>query len=385
MLNFFDKPLPRFPLTSVSEYRRLAKKRLPGQLFEFLDGGAFDGVTIGRNSDDFQKIHFRRRVLKDVASTDISTEIFGQKIAFPLILSPVGFAGVYARRGEVQAAKAAAKANIPFSLSTVGICSIEEVAQHSPDPFWFQFYIFKDREHSVELLQRAEAAHCPVLLMTVDLPVAGARHRYHRSRMNSRVVSFLDTIIHPRWCMDVRLLGSPLTIGNLPYAAPPLKDLATMRKWMGNQFCQSVSWKDYEWVRKHWKGKIVIKGILDPEDARIAADLGADGIVVSNHGGRHLDGTLSTIAALPSICDAVKGKLTILVDGGITSGVDIAKALAVGADACMIGKPWIYGLAANGEKGVSDVLSILQNELRIVLTHLGVSFIKDINRDLIHG
>ena len=292
--------------------------------------------------------------MKDVSNINTTTEILGQKIDFPLILAPVGFAGVYARRGEVQAAKAAAKANIPFSLSTVSICSIEEVSQNSPTPFWFQFYMFKDREHSLDLLQRAHG--CPVLLMTVDLPIAGARYRYHRSRKNYRIMNFLDTIIHPKWWLDVRLRGNPLTIGNMPGSAPALYDLSDMRKWMGNQLSQSVSWNDFEWVREHWKGKILIKGILDPEDAVIAEKVGADGIIVSNHGGRHLDGTLSTIAALPSICDAVKGQMNVLVDGGITSGLDIVKALASGADACMIGKPWVCGLAARGEEGVVEVL-----------------------------
>ena len=383
-MNFFDQSVSPFPLTSVSDYRLMAQKRLPRQLFDFLDGGAFDEVTIRRNREDFQEIQFRRRVLKEVSNINTTIEILGQKIDFPLILGPVGFAGVYARRGEVQAAKAAAKANIPFSLSTVSLCSIEEVAQNSPMPFWFQFYMFKERAHSLDLLQRARAAQCPVLLMTVDLPIAGARYRYHRSRKSSRIATFFDTITHLNWWIDVRLRGNPLTIGNMPGSAPALYDLSDMRKWMGNQLSQSVSWNDFEWVREHWQGKILIKGILDPEDAFIAEKVGADGIIVSNHGGRHLDGTLSTIAALPSICDAVKGQMNVLVDGGITSGLDIVKALASGADACMIGKPWVCGLAARGEKGVGEVLTILQNELKIVMTHLGVSSIDEITRELIH-
>ena len=245
----------------------------------------------------------------------MSTEIFGQTLDYPLILAPLGFAGVYARRGEVQAANAAAKAKLPFSLSSVSICSIEEVAQNSPMPFWFQFYMFKDLEHSLDLLQRAEAAHCPVLVLTVDLPIAGARYRYHRSRKNSSFMNFLDALIHINWLIDVRLRGGPLTVGNIPSSAPALSGLSNMRKWMGSQLSQSFSWKDFEWIRAHWKGKIVIKGILDPEDALIAQKEGADGIVVSNHGGRHLDGTLSTISALPAICDVVKGRLKILLDG----------------------------------------------------------------------
>lgn len=383
-MNFFDQSLPRFPLTSVSGYRLMAKKRIPKQLFDFLEGGAFDEVTLGKNREDFQCIQLKKRVLKIVSHIKTSTEILGQTLDFPLILAPVGFAGVYARRGEVQAAKAAAKANIPFSLSTVSICSIEEVSQNSSLPFWFQFYMFKDRTHSLDLLQRAEAAHCPVLLLTIDLPITGARYRYHRSRKNSRLMSFLDTLFHPNWWINVRLRGTPLTIGNVPNSAPALSSLSNMRQWMGSQLRQNFSWKDFEWVRAHWNGKILIKGILDPEDALMAHEVGADGIVVSNHGGRHLDGTLSTISALPSICDVIKGRLKILLDGGITNGLDIVKALALGADACMIGKPWIYGLAARGEEGVSEIMAILKNELKIVMTHLGASSIEDINHDLIH-
>ncbi|MES2199837.1 MAG: L-lactate dehydrogenase [Chlamydiota bacterium] len=382
-MRFFDQPLPRFPLTSVSDYRLLAKKRLPRQLFEFLDGGAFDEVTIGRNRQDFQQVQLKRRILQNVSDIHVNTNLFEQELDFPLILAPVGFAGTFARRGEIQAATAASKANIPFSLSTVSICSVEEVSQHSSTPFWFQFYMFKDRAHSLDLLQRASAAQCPVLLLTVDLPVAGARYRYHRSRRRSSFSNFLDAFIHPSWWVDVRLRGGPLTIGNIPISAPALSQLSDMRKWMGSQLSQSFSWKDFEWVRAHWKGKIIIKGILDSQDALMAHSVGADGIVVSNHGGRHLDGISSSIAALPAICDVVKGDLKILLDGGITSGLDIVKALAIGADACMIGKPWMYGLASRGEQGVSEVITILKNELKIVMAHLGVSSIEEINRKLI--
>lgn len=382
-MQFFDQPLSRFPLTSISDYRLLAQKRIPAQLFDFLEGGAFEEVTIRRNSEDFQQVQLKRRVLKDVSNINMETEIFGQKMAFPLILAPVGFAGLYASRGEVQAARASMNANIPYSLSTVSICSIEEMAQNCHSPFWFQFYMFKEREHSLDLLKRAERANCSVLLLTVDLPMAGARYRYNRSRRKSNLINFLDTLIHLPWWIDVGLRGKPLTMGNMPGNAPKFSNLADMRKWMGSQLSHSYSWKDLEWIRSHWKGKIIIKGILDPEDALLAYQAGADGIVVSNHGGRHLDGTLSTIGALPKICDAVKGRLQILLDGGVTSGLDIAKALSVGADACMIGKPWMYGLAARGEKGVSDVLAILKNELKIVMAHLGVESISEINRDIL--
>lgn len=383
-MSFFDKQLPRFPMTAISDYREMTIKRLPKQLVDFLEGGAFDEITIRKNNEDFQKIQLKRSVLKDVANIDMSTEILGQKFNFPLALGPIGFAGVYAKRGEAQAARAAAKAQVPFSLSTVSICSIEEVAQSSSAPFWFQFYMFKDRHYSLDLLRRAQDACCPVLLLTVDLPVAGARYRYHRTRNSSTFTNFLKEIIYLSWWIDVRLRGGPLTVGNLPNEAPAMSDLPTMRKWMGSQISQSLTWKDFEWVRANWNGKILIKGILDPEDAQMAKKVGADGIVISNHGGRHIDGTISTIEALPKIRDVI-GEFKILIDGGITSGLDIFKALALGADACMIGKPWIYGLAARGEIGVYEILTILQNELKIVMTHFGTSSICEINRDLIHS
>lgn len=384
-MSFFDQKQPSFPKVAISDYQTIAMKRLPQQLFDFLEGGAFDEITIHKNRTDFQRIQLKKRVLKGVSNLDITTEMLGQKFSFPLVLAPIGFAGVYARRGEVQAAQAAAKAQIPFCLSTVSICSIEEVAQRSSAPYWFQFYMFKDRHHSLELLQRAQNVGCPILLLTVDVPIAGARYRYHRSRHTPAFINFFKEMIHLRWWIDVRLRGGPLTIGNLPMTAPPMSDLSTMRKWMGNQISQSLTWKDFEWVRANWKGKIIIKGILDSEDAQMAQKVGADGIVVSNHGARHIDSTSSTIAALPKIREAITDDCKILIDGGITNGLDIFKALALGADACMIGKPWIYGLAARGQIGVSEILTILQNELKIAMTHFGTSSIHEINHDLIHS
>lgn len=382
-MSFFDKQQSPFPMVAVSDYRKKAIKRLPKQLVDFLEGGAFDEVTIRKNGEDFRKIQLKKLILRNVSNIDMSIEIFGQKWGFPLALSPVGFAGAYARRGEVQAAIAAAKAEIPFSLSTVGICSIEEVAKHSATPFWFQFYMFKDRHHSLDLIKRAQHAGCPVLLLTVDLPVAGARYRYHRSRIHSKITTLLNEMIHFKWWVDVYLCGRPLTIGNFPIEAPRMFDLPSMRKWMGNQINQSLTWHDFEWIRANWNGKLLIKGILEPQDALMAKKVGADGIIVSNHGGRHVDGTSSTIEALPKVRDVVDGEFKILIDGGITSGLDIFKALAIGADACMIGKPWVYGLAARGENGVSEILSILQNELKIAMTHFGTTSIHEVNRSLI--
>lgn len=380
-MRFFDKP--QTDVMSILDYRLKAQKRIPKPLFDFLEGGAFEEVTMRRNQEDFQHIQLKRRVLKEVSNLQTETSILDQKIAFPLALAPVGFAGVYSRRGEIYAAKAAEKANVPFSLSTVSICSVEEVSQSCKEPFWFQFYLFKDRKVSLELLDRVNTAKCPILLLTVDLPVAGARHRYHRSRNISLIRNFIEEVLHIRWWLDVRVRGRPLTLGNMPKSAPEFSSLSAMRQWMGSQLKGYCSWEDVEWIRKHWKGKLLIKGILEAEDAKLASKVGADGIVVSNHGGRHMDGISSTINALPSICEVVKEHLTILLDGGVTSGLDIVKALAIGADACMIGKPWIYGLATRGETGVTDVLNIFQNEMRIAMVHLGVASVNEINRSIL--
>ena len=377
-MRFFERAESPHAYTSLLDYRLRAKSILPSLLFDFLEGGSFDEATIKSNSEDLKRIQLKRRVLKDVSKIDMETDLLGDKLAFPLILAPVGFAGVYARRGEVQAAKAAQEAGVPFCLSTVSICPVEEVAENSRAP-WFQFYLFKERTHSLELLERAEAAGCSKLLFTADLPIKGARHRYERSKSKSSLWHLLDTLFHPRWLIDVRLKGRPLSLGH----APAFKDLAAGRRWMGNQLSCQSTWKDLEWLRDHWKGRLIVKGILDPEDACLALKSGADGIVVSNHGGRHVDSTLSTAAALPPISQAIQGRIPVLFDGGISSGLDIVKALALGADACMIGKPWMWGLASFGEAGVKDILSILKSELRIAMTHLGASSLKELKRELI--
>lgn len=387
-MNFFDKQQPKYPLTSVSEYRKLAQKRLPQQLFDFIDGGAFNEMTLKRNQEDFNRVNLRKRILRDVSTVDTSTEIFGQKLKQPVILAPIGFAGTYARRGEILAAHAAEKAGVPFSLSCVSICSIAEVSQAVSQPFWYQYYLLKDKGLALEILKRAEKAKCPVLLLTVDLPAIGARHRYARSsRSIFSALPFGQDLQHlfmnPHWFFNVRLRGGPFTIGDIAHAVPHLNDLASMRKWMSNLLNPHMTWNDLEWIRQHWSGKIVLKGILDPQDARIACEHGVDGIVVSNHGARHLDSTLSTIAALPSIVDAVQGRMKILFDGGITNGLDVVKALACGANACMIGRAWAFALAARGEQGVSEILQILHNDLKVAMVQLGVTHISQINNNVL--
>lgn len=385
-MSFFDSQTKSYPLASVADYRLLAKKRLPKYLFDFIDGGAFNELTMKSNSEDFQSINLRKRVLKNISNLDTSVEVLGQKLNQPVILAPVGFAGVYARRGEVQAARAAEKAGVPFSLSGVSICSIDEVKKSTSAPFWYQFYMLKDRKLSLDLLNRAKDAGCPVLMVTIDLPIVGARHRYSRSMKHWRrsFSSFYDLLLNPKWYVDVRLRGRPLVLGDISSIAPHLTDLPSMRKWVGSQLDPAMSWKDLEWIRTNWPGKIVAKGIMDVEDARHAADCGMDGLVVSNHGARHLDSIPSTISVLPGIVNAVGGELDILIDGGIYSSLDVIKALALGAKAAMIGRAWAFGLAARGEAGVNEVLSLFQSELKVIMGQLGVRSIKEIDSRILH-
>lgn len=371
-------------LASIYDYRELARQKLPRQLFDFIDGGAFEERTIAANHEDYSKILLHKRLLRDVSSIETKAQILGQPLAFPLILAPVGFAGAYARRGEVQAAKAAKRGGVPFCLSTLSICSIEEVCQ--VQPCWFQLYMIKDRGYCRELLQRAYAAGCPVLLFTVDLPLVGIRWRDFQlgpQTISDRMRTIWQYLSHPHWLLDVVIRGRPLVLANLVRAVPDLKDLASFRQWVDSRMDASLTWKDLEWVRSEWPGKLVLKGVLDPEDGQKAAALGVDGIVVSNHAGRHLDSTPSTISVLPAIADKVQGRLEILVDGGIFSGLDIVKALACGADAVMVGRAWAYALAARGERGVGEILEIYRREMAVAMAHLGVRNISEIDRSLI--
>ncbi|MEX0839412.1 MAG: L-lactate dehydrogenase, partial [Parvibaculum sp.] len=344
---------------SVSDYREMARRRLPTQLFDYIDGGSYAEATLGDNVAAFDRLKLRQRVLRDVSTIDTGTEIFGRRWKIPAALAPVGFAGMYARRGEVQAAKAAEGFGVPFTLSTVGICSIEEVAKATTQPFWFQLYVIKDRGYARALMQRAHEAGCPVLVFTVDLAVLGARYRDTRNGMNTamslgkRLKVAMDFARRPGWLRDVALGGKPLDFGNLREAVPDARGFGAFGAWVAQNLDPAMTWKDLEWVRANWPGKIVIKGVMDPEDARLAmAEVAPDGIVVSNHGGRQLDGTPATLDALPAIRAEVGERTTLFLDGGIRSGLDIVKALAQGADACLLGRAWAFALAARGEAGV---------------------------------
>ncbi len=371
-------------ISSANDYREAARRRLPPFLFHYIDGGAYAEYTLKRNVEDLSSIALRQRVLKDMTQLDLSTEIFGEQLSLPVALSPVGLTGMYARRGEVQAAMAADKKGIPFTMSTVSVCPIEEVTPKINRPMWFQLYVLRDRKFMQNVLERAKAAGCSTLVFTVDMPVPGARYRDAHSGMsgpNAAMRRYLQACTHPHWAIDVGLLGRPHDLGNVSKYLGKAIGLEDYIGWLGNNFDPSISWKDLEWIRDFWDGAMVIKGILDPQDAKDAVRFGADGIVVSNHGGRQLDGVMSTATALPKIADAVKGDIKILVDSGIRTGLDVVRMLALGADLCMLGRAFVYALAADGEAGVTNLLNLIDKEMRVAMTLTSANRIQDINRD----
>ena len=373
-------------ISSSADYRAAAQQFLPPFLFHYIDGGAYAEQTLRRNVDDFAAVALRQRVLKDMSQLDTGIELFGEKLSIPVALSPVGLTGMYRRRGEVQAARAADKHGIPFTMSTVSVCPIEEVAPKIQRPMWFQLYVLKDRGFMQNALERAQAAGCTTLVFTVDMPVPGARYRDAHSGMsgpNAPLRRYWQAMTHPRWAVDVGLLGRPHDLGNISAYRGSPTGLADYMGYLGANFDPSISWKDLEWIRAFWKGPMVIKGILDPEDAKDAVRFGADGIIVSNHGGRQLDGVLSSARALPAIADAVKGQIKILADSGIRNGLDVVRAIALGADCAMIGRAYIYALAAAGEAGVKHLLELLEKEMRVAMTLTSVAKVADISADLL--
>ncbi|KXV26171.1 FMN-dependent L-lactate dehydrogenase LldD [Gluconobacter japonicus] len=371
-------------ISSATDYREAARRRLPPFLFQYIDGGSYAEQTMRRNVSDLADIALRQRILKNVSALNTGTELFGRKLNIPAALAPVGLTGMYARRGEVQAARAAARRGIPFTLSTVSVCPIEEVQGRSPVPIWFQLYVLKDRGFMKNALERAKAAGITTLVFTVDMPTPGARYRDAHSGMsgpNAAIRRCLQAMTHPIWAWDVGLRGRPHDLGNISrYRGNPTK-LEDYIGWLANNFDPSISWKDLEWIRDYWDGPMIIKGILDPEDAKDAVRFGADGIVVSNHGGRQLDGVLSSARALPPIAEAVRGELKILADSGVRSGLDIARMVAMGADAVLLGRAFVYALAAGGQKGVENLLDIMEKELRVAMTLTGASSISDLTSE----
>ena len=372
-------------LNSIADLREVARKRVPRAIFQYLDHGSYDEVTLRRNRSDLEALRFRQRVLIDVTRQSLQRDILGIPATMPVVLAPCGLTGLVHRDGEILAARAAQEFGVPLCLSTVSVCSIEDVRAATTAPFWFQLYVMKDRGYTQALMDRAAAAGCETLVLTVDIPVSGLRRRDAKNGLavppRLTMANVLDIATKPAWAAGV-LMGKRKTFGNLA-GAMPHTGVSTLAQWISTQFDASVTWQDFEQIRARWKGKLVIKGILDPVDARRAVELGADALIVSNHGGRQLDGAASTISMLPHVVDAVAGRSEVLFDGGVRCGQDILKAVALGANAVLIGRAYLYGLGARGQQGVSLALQILSRELQVSLALTGCNDVRDASPDLL--
>jgi len=363
-------------ILNIDDLRKLAKRRIPRAIFDYAAGWAYEELTLRRNTTDLDALTFRQRVMVDVSTVSLATTLLGAAASMPLAIGPTGLAGLFHADGEIQGARAAAAFGIPFCLSTMSICSIEDVRAASGQPFWFQQYLMRDRGFNQELIDRAMAAQCSALMLTLDLQILGERRRDPRNgltippRLTLR--NAWDVARKPAWASQM-LFGKHRTFGNLAGRIGGSTGIRTLAEWTASQFDPSANWRDVDWVRSRWPGKLILKGVLDAEDARLALAAGADAIVVSNHGGRQLDGAPSSISVLPEIVAAIGGRCEVLFDGGIRSGQDIAKAVALGARAGLIGKAFLYALAALGEAGVTKALEIMRNELRVTLALTGTT------------
>ena len=373
-------------ITCIEDLRRLAKRRVPRMFYDYADSGSWTESTYRANEEDFHKLKFRQRVAVDLNNRSLRTTMVGQEVAMPVALAPTGLTGMQHADGEILAARAAEKFGIPFTLSTMSICSIEDVAAHTSKPFWFQLYVMKDRDFINRLIDRAKAANCSALVLTLDLQVLGQRHKDLRNGLSApprlTIANMLNMATKPRWCAG--MLGTPRRqFGNIVGHATSVSDMSSLSSWISQQFDPSLSWSDVEWIKKRWGGKLIIKGIMDAEDARLAADSGADALIVSNHGGRQLDGAPSSIAALPGIVEAVGQQIEVHMDGGVRSGQDVLRAVALGARGVYIGRPFLYGLGAMGEAGVTRCLEILCNELDISMAFCGKRDIRQVSREIL--
>lgn len=368
-------------ITCIDDLRQLARRRVPRAFFDYADSGSYNEETLRANRTDLEAIKLRQRILVDVSARSLAATIVGQKIAAPFVLAPIGLCGMQHGDGEILSARAANEAGIPFTLSTMSINSVEDVAEATGKPFWFQLYVIHDRGFSKELLGRAVQAKCNVLVLTVDLQVLGQRHRDIKNGMTVppeiRIKNIIDVATKPAWAWSI-LNGKRKTFGNLAGHVKGMENVNSLAAWIAQQFDPALSWKDVEWIKSIWPGKLILKGILDPEDAKTAVKMGADAIVVSNHGGRQLDGAQSSISALPRIADAVGNDVELMFDGGIRTGGDAMRALALGARACMIGRAYIYGLGAGGQAGVAKAIDILSKELSVAMALTGTNSIKEI-------
>lgn len=373
-------------ITCIEDLRRLAVKRVPRMFYDYADSGSWTETTYRANESDFQPIKLRQRVAVNMEGRSLATTMAGQQVKMPVALAPTGLTGMQHADGEILAARAAEKFGVPFTLSTMSICSIEDIAEHTTAPFWFQVYMLRDRDFIRRLIERAQAAKCSALMLTLDLQILGQRHKDLKNGLSAPPKPTLGNLINlatkPRWCMG--MLGTPRrTFRNIVGHAKGVADMSSLSSWTAEQFDPALSWADVEWVKKLWGGKLILKGIMDAEDARLAADSGADALVVSNHGGRQLDGTPSSIHALPGIVDAVGERIEVWMDGGIRSGQDVLKAVALGARGTLIGRPFLYGLGAMGEAGVSKCLELIHRELDITMAFCGHTDIRKVGRDIL--
>ena len=373
-------------ITNIEDLRVLARRRVPRMFYDYADAGSWTESTYRANSDDFAKIKFRQRVAVNLENRSLRSTMVGQEVAMPVALAPTGLAGMQHADGEILAARAAEKFGVPFTLSTMSICSIEDVAAHTTRPFWFQLYVMKDRDFIERLIERARAANCSALVLTLDLQVLGQRHKDLRNGLSAPPKMTLSTVLNlmtkPRWGLG--MLGTRRHgFGNIIGHAKSVSDMSSLSAWTTQQFDPCLSWADVEWIKRRWGGKLIIKGIMDPEDARLAAGSGADALIVSNHGGRQLDGAQSSIEALPPIVEAVGKQIEVHMDGGIRSGQDVIRALALGAKGVYIGRPFLYGLGALGEEGVTKCLDIIRSELDLTMAFCGLRDVTDVDRNIL--
>ena len=373
-------------ITSIADLRELARRRVPRAMFDYADRGSYDEITIRRNRADLEAIAFRQRVAIDVSAQSLATTIAGEPATMPVAIAPTGLTGLFYPDGEIVGARAAQAFGIPFCLSTLSICSIEDVRAAVSKPFWFQLYLMRDREFNQHLIARAQAAQCSAIVLTLDLQVQGVRRQDLKNglaippRLTAR--NAFEIAMRPSWALGV-LFGKRRSFGNLEGRMPGATGLVTLSQWIATQFDPTVSWKDVEWVRSQWPGKLILKGVLDAEDARLACESGADAIVVSNHGGRQLDGAPSTISALPAVVEATDGRCEVLLDGGVQCGQDVLRALALGAKACLIGKSFLYALAAMGGEGVTTALDLIRKELAVSLALTGCNNVQAVDRSIL--
>ena len=374
-------------ITNIEDLRVLHKKRTPKMFYDYADSGSWTESTYRANESDFQKIKFRQRVAVDMNNRTTKTKMVGQEVSMPVALAPTGLTGMQHADGEILAAIAAEKFGVPFCLSTMSICSIEDVAERTTKPFWFQLYVMKDRGFIERLIERAKTAKCSALVLTLDLQILGQRHKDLKNGLTAppklTIANMINMATKPRWCLGMAMTPRR-TFRNIVGHASGVGDMSSLASWTAEQFDPSLSWADVEWIKKLWGGKLIIKGILDEEDARLAANSGADALIVSNHGGRQLDGAISSIAALPGIVNAVGNDIEVWMDGGIRSGQDVLKAWALGARGTMIGRPFLYGLGAMGEAGVTKCLEIIRNELDITMAHVGHRDIQNVTTDILY-